>query len=332
MSDKPTVTVLVPAHNEERDIGRCLEAIAAQDYDPERIEVIVVDGASTDGTATRAKAAIARLGLRNGRVIFNPFGTTPSNLNIGLGRATGEILCRVDARSLIPPQYVSRCVSLLTSRDDVAVVGGTQRAVPQSDGSLGVGIARALNNRWGMGFSRYRRGAESGPSDTVYLGSFRIPQLRAVGGWDERLGTNQDFDLNRRMSKYGTVWFDADLRVGYVPRPDLAALFRQYRRFGQWKVRYWRLSGDRPQRRQVLLISMPPAALATLLLSAGHPRLRGPVLATAAAAGVAIEVLGSTGPSTTSLRAHATSLFALGAVGAGWLTGLYTEALHPSDD
>ena len=138
-------------------------------------------------------------------------------------------------------------------------MGGSQVAVPRSDSTQDLGIARALNNKYGMGLSRYRRGARSGPSDTVYLGAFRTAELRRAGGWDERLATNQDFDLNRRMAEFGIVWFEAGLPVGYLPRASVAELFHQYHRFGRWKVRYWRTTGDRPQRRQLILLLGPPA-------------------------------------------------------------------------
>src|SRR5215831_56545 len=95
--------------------------------------------------------------------------------------------------------------------------------------------------------SRYRRGARSGVSDTVYLGAFRTADLCGVGGWNTALTTNQDFELNRRLAKTGVIWFDGSLPVEYVPRPNLRALYAQYRRFGSWKARYWRLTGDRPR-------------------------------------------------------------------------------------
>ncbi len=170
----------------------------------------MVDGGSTDDTAAVAKAALAGSDLHGWQVIANAAGTTPSNLNRGLAAASGAVLCRVDARCRVPVDYVSCCVEVLASRPEIAVTGGSQVAVARQTDSRSIGIARALNNRWGMGGSRYRRGAASGPADTVYLGAFRSADLRAAGGWDERYHTNQDFELNRRMARRGIVWFDAD--------------------------------------------------------------------------------------------------------------------------
>ncbi|MGH9270265.1 MAG: glycosyltransferase, partial [Ilumatobacteraceae bacterium] len=318
--NSPRVTILVPARDEAADIAECLAAVLAQDHRLDRLEVVVIDGASSDGTATIARRALEAAGVRH-IVLSNPDATTPSNLNVGLAEATGEVVCRVDARSFIPPDYVRRCAGVLSSRPDVAVVGGAQVAVPRGRGPVGLGIARALNNRFGMGLARYRRDAASGPSDTVYLGAFRTDQLRAAGGWDERFPSNQDFELNRRMSALGLVWFDSSLAVGYRPRASLRELALQYHRFGRSKVRYWQTTGDRPQSRQVALLGSPVVAMAAgAMLCAMPRRSRRVAAAAAAAAAVAFEVRGSLGPPA-PLKAHGIGLLASAIVGGGWTLG-----------
>jgi succinoglycan biosynthesis protein ExoA len=322
MSDLPLVSVVVPARNEERDIAACLQAVLAQDYPRDRLEIIVVDGGSSDRTVEVAEKLLADARVR-AAILSNPAATTPSNLNAGLAEADGAVLCRVDARSLIPTHYVRRCVEVLQSRPDVVVVGGAQVAVARDGTDTAVGIARSLNNRWGMGLAKYRRGATSGPADTVYLGCFRTDQLDGEGGWDERFATNQDFELNRRMSRLGTVWFDASLEVGYRPRPSLADLTRQYRRFGSWKVRYWRETGDRPRARQVVLLALPVVGVAGLGVVAVLPRpLRRVALLGVAALAVVFEVKGPSGPPA-RLRGHVVSGVASVAVGAGWSVGAW---------
>ncbi len=321
----PLVTVLIPARNEVEWMLECLDAVAEQDYPSSRLEVLVVDGGSTDGTAALVESRMRANPFASCEIVDNPAGSTPVGLNLGLARARGEVLCRVDARSRIPVDYVSTCVDVLLSRPEVAVVGGAQVAVARSPQARDLGIARALNNRWGMGGSRYRRGAASGPADTVYLGAFRTAQLRACGGWDERFATNQDFELNRRMSSVGMVWFESRLAVGYVPRATLAELFSQYRRFGSWKVRYWRSTDDRPQARQLLLLGTP---LAAVLAIAAWLRLgrKGRVLAATAAA-ASVVVFDRSGPSGPrgGMVAHGYGVVASASVAAGWVTGVATE-------
>ncbi len=342
----PTVTVVIPARNEQPHIAAAIGSVAAQDYPLELIEVIVVDGGSTDGTASAARAgmcspavgAVGRVsapapGFRSAMVIPNPAGTTPSNLNAGLAAATGEVLVRLDARSRLPSNYVQRCVEeLATGR--ACVVGGRQVAVANGSGVEAVGIARALNNRFAMGGSAYRRaGAVSGPTDTVYLGAFRTDELIAVGGWATDMASNQDFELNRRLAdKLDTpVWFCADLAVEYTGRARLAEIARQYHRFGRWKVRYWRSRDTGPNRRQQVLLAAPLAAisLGAAAFALSGPRLRAAMVFGAFAGAFGLESLGTTGPRG-GPGERAVGVAAIGAVATGWLSGVVRQTLSRS--
>ncbi len=271
-------------------------------------------------------------GFERVQIVDNPDGSTPSNLNAGLAIARGTYICRVDARSIIPANYVSRCVELMSSDMDLAVVGGAQLASPRSAKARDLGIARALNNKWGMGLSKYRSGSPSGPTDTVYLGAFRTEQLRSAGGWDERFATNQDFELNRRMSKSGLVWFDSSLAVNYLPRTTIGELFAQYRRFGRWKVRYWRLTGDRPRPRQWILLTGPGlAAIAAVVIAVRRPQTVFPMLFVGSLVGLVVETRGSDSPQGGPL-AHLYATAALGAVGSGWTLGVWESTVAGRGD
>jgi len=335
LSDVPTVTVLIPARNEEADIERCLRAVLAQDHLHHRMEIIVVDGASTDRTADIAGCVLAE-GDIPWRIVCNPIGTTPTSLNAGLAVAAGMMLCRVDARSIVPPPYVRLCAEILAAHSQVAVVGGAQVASARDDSCVARGIARGLNNRFAMGGSRYRAGSSSGAADTVYLGAFRTAQLRAVGGWDKFFTTNQDYELNRRLSATGIVWFDSRLEVLYLPRRTLRAIGQQYHRFGRWKVRYWRRTGDSPQRRQIVLLIAGTAALligaaAVLVLVLLPFRVRLvaalALLLSASVGLLTIDALGAP-EANVALPTRVVSAATVALVACGWLSGVAREALH----
>ena len=93
-----------------------------------------------------------------------------------------------------------------------------------------------MSSPFGSGPATFRRGWREGPADTVYLGVFDRAALASVGGFDETLERNQDYELNWRMRERGhIVWLDPHLVVDYVPRPDLSGLARQYFAYGSWK-------------------------------------------------------------------------------------------------
>ena len=128
MSDtRPLVTVLVPARDEARDIADCLASVRDQSYPRERLEVIVVTGGSVDDTARRARRALSASGFHRTAVIEDAPGDTPGNLNVGLAAATGELVCRVDARSIV------------TATSSTAGSSSTTRMVSRPRGD-GVGI------------------------------------------------------------------------------------------------------------------------------------------------------------------------------------------------
>jgi len=256
-SEVPLVSVIIPALDEVDDIGGCLEAVAAQALQADALEVILVDGCSSDATVDAARCAAATLGLAL-HVVENPRRRTSISLNRGLESARGRFVVRLDARSRIQPGYVATTTGILDREGTIGVVGGSQVPVARSARLIDRSIVRALSNRYTTGLSRYRRSSSSGPSDTVWMGVFRTEELRHLGGWDPDFGINEDWDLNRRFRLHGLgVWFEAGLDSGYVPRATLHKLARQYFGYGRAKGRWW-VRGQRPALRQLALVAVPP--------------------------------------------------------------------------
>lgn len=322
MSDVPTVTVLIPARNEEKDIERCLRAVLAQDHPHDRMEIVFVDGCSSDRTVDLARRVLRASDI-TWKIVSNPPGTTPSGLNAGLAEANGDVVCRVDARSVVPPYYVRRCGNTLVTRPEVVVVGGAQVPRATDDRIIARGIARALRNPYATGLARYRRATQSAATDTVYLGAFRASDLRSTGGWDERLLTNQDYELNRRLGAHGVVWFDAALKVDYTPRSTIRELADQYRRFGRWKAASWLEDRAAPARRQTVLLTASAVTLLVSLVAARRSPVR--VLAAGSAALVCVDAAaGGAAP----IAERLTSSLAVGVIAASWLTGIGEQTVR----
>ena len=252
----PSVSVVLPVRNEADTVAGAITSAVAQEY-PGPLEVIVADGASTDGT----KETIEAFATRGGRVslVDNHASTTPAGLNAAIRASQGEVIVRCDAHSILPPTYVRQAVETLiaTGADNV---GGIQAAV--GHGPTQRAIAWAMSNPLGVGNSRFHYGGSPGPIDTAYLGVFRRDVFDRVGFFDESLIRNQDYEMNYRIRQAGgLVYFDPRLRVEYRPRRTLGALGSQYWQYGRWK---WRVARKHPESVQLRHLA-PPALIIGLI-------------------------------------------------------------------
>lgn len=252
-AEAPQVSIVIPVRNEVDGIAHVLDACLAQTY-AGPIEVIVADGMSDDGT----RDLLERYASRGVRMVDNPARRTPAGLNTAIAVAHGDVIVRCDGHSVIPPGYVDEAVRTLFATG-AANVGGIQRAVGHTP--MQRGIARAMTNPVGVGDARFHRGGEAGPTDTVYLGVFPKRVLNEIGGFDEHLDRNQDYELNVRLRDAGhTVWFTPTLSVAYTPRSTLVDLWRQYFAYGRWKRRVVRMHPGSLRLRQ----AAPPALVIVL--------------------------------------------------------------------
>ncbi len=249
---KPRVSIIVPCYNEQATIRFLLEAILAQTYPRPRLEVVIVDGQSQDGT----RAVISSVQEENPDlavwVLENERRTIPSSLNLALQAAHGDILVRLDAHSVPIPEYVERCVVDLEAGKGW-IVGGVWEIRPGAGGWLAAGIAAAAAHPLGVGDARYRLASRAGAVDTVPFGAFYRSLIERIGGYDETLLTNEDYEFNTRIRfSGGAVWLDPEIRSTYFARASLKELARQYWRYGYWKFIMLRRYPDSLRWRQAL--------------------------------------------------------------------------------
>ena len=223
------VSIVIPVRDEASSLAQVLDACLAQDYEGP-LEVVVAYAESSDAT----REILTRYESTHGiRVVPNPQGTTPSGLNAAIGASSGDVIVRCDGHAVLPLNYVSTAVAIL-ERTGAGNVGGIQRATGVNPTQRA--IARAMTNPVGVGNAAFHRGGTAGATDTVYLGVFSRDALEQVGGFDEVLARNQDYELNVRLRDAGwTVWFDPALEVEYSPRSTLGSLWKQYFDYGTWK-------------------------------------------------------------------------------------------------
>lgn len=263
------VSVLVPVLDEAPNIGAAVAAMLAQQVEG-RIEVLLADGGSTDGT----RELLEELARADPRVIVleNPGGWTPSALNICLGNARGEYVARMDAHTLYPEGYLQAGIERLRV-GDTDWVSGPQVAVGQ--GRVQRAFALALQSRLGRGGSRRWATADDDDGEPkleweldsgVFTGVWRREKVLEIGGWDERWLRNQDSEMAARFLERGSrLVCLAPMAARYIPRDSLCALARQYDGYGFYRAATARLHPDTLRRSALLmpmLVSCWGAALA----------------------------------------------------------------------
>jgi glycosyltransferase involved in cell wall biosynthesis len=237
----PFVSVVIPCFNEERYIQKVLENLAAQ-YAPARSEIIVVDGRSTDRTREEiAEFREAHPDLQV-RLIDNPVRNIPAGVNLGIKEARGEVIVRMDAHSIPSSNYVRRCVEQLGGAE---VVGMPWRIQPGAETLAARAIALSVAHPFGIGDAKYRlpdRAAAAEFVDTVPFGVFRKNLWAEVGGFNEQLLANEDYDFHYRVrARGGRILLDTSGHSLYFARPTIKELARQYFRYGTWKAQMVKL-------------------------------------------------------------------------------------------
>ena len=228
------VSVIVPCRDEVRFIERCLASISATTHPRDRLEIIVVDGMSDDGT----REVLSRAAARDDRltVLDNPALIAPAAMNLGIARAVGGVIMRMDAHCEYPPEYIPTLVAAL-DQSGAANVGGVTQVLPAADTPVARAIALALSHRAGVGNSYFRIGLPSRRwVDTVPFGCWKRETLERGGLFDESLPRNQDDEFNMRLRRAGgRILLLPDVVTRYYARATLRQLGRMFFQYGYYK-------------------------------------------------------------------------------------------------
>jgi len=219
------VSIIVPCYNEAQYIKNCIRSVLGFELRPDTsIEIIVVDGGSTDGT----RSIVEQIALLDPRIqlLENPGKIQASGLNIGFKVAQGERLLRLDAHSVYPSNYLRLLVET-AQRTGCDNVGGVFITMPGGTGYQAEIVQALTTHRFGVG-AGFRVGASEGPADTVPFGFYRREIVSRIGWFDERLVRAQDYEYNQRLrAAGGTIWRNPAIQVEYYNQSSLSKFYRK---------------------------------------------------------------------------------------------------------
>ncbi len=258
-----SVSIIIPCFNEEKTIKELLMAIYAQSYPKEAIEVIISDGMSVDGTRRKIAEFMNEYRDLNILIVDNPHRNIPKALNLAIEKSTGKWLIRLDAHCKPAPDYLERSVSDLEANLGENV-GGIWEIVPSVNNWIGRSIAAAASHPLGVGDAQYRFTKKAQFVDTVPFGAFHRQLIDKIGGFNETLLSNEDYEFNTRIKENGgRIWLNPNIRSTYFARSTIRELARQYWRYGFWK---WQMLKRHPKTirwRQAL----PPVFVTSIIIN-----------------------------------------------------------------
>lgn len=233
-NEYPNVSILIPCRNESDCITQVLTDVVSLDYPQDKLEVIVADGQSDDGTVAKINDFIST--HPNVQLIDNPHKTVPFALNLAIKQAKGEWIVRMDAHSNYPQDYLKQLISW-AQKLDADNVGGVWKIVTKENTLMAKGIASATAHPFGAGDASYKIGAkEPKEVDTVPFGCYHRSVFDEGFLFDEELTRNQDDELNARIKKHRKkIYIIPDIEIIYYPRTKLAKMALMYYQYGYYK-------------------------------------------------------------------------------------------------
>ncbi len=239
-----SITVIVPVRNEARFIARTLECLLAQDYDPARFEILVIDGGSSDGT----QEIVSNFAIKhaNLRLLRNPRQLSSAARNVGIRHARGEIVLLIDGHCELHDRLYLQKLTAAFERSGADALGRPQPLDVSDANSFQAALAAARNSRLGHHPDSFIYSAAERfvPAKSV-AAAYRRQVFEQIGTFDERFDACEDVEFNHRLDRAGLrCFFTPEAAVAYVPRNSLGGLFRQLTRYGRGRIRLLRKHRD----------------------------------------------------------------------------------------
>ncbi len=235
------ISVIIPMRNEEGFVGKCLQSFLSQIESRDDVEILCVDGMSTDKT----REIINQFSKINSniRLVINPHKIVSTSLNIAIPGSRGEYIVVAGCHAEYAPDYLTKCLEVI-QRTGADQVGGYMVTCPGSNTNIGVAITAATSCIFGVGNSMFRLTGPERQVDIVPFGMYRRNVFEKIGLYDERLVRNQDIEFNKRLLKAGgKTIISPEIKLKYYNRSTYRGIWQQSFNNGLWNPYTVRLTG-----------------------------------------------------------------------------------------
>ena len=231
----PFVSLIIPTLNEEKYLEQTILSLLSNDYPSNKFEILLIDGLSKDNTLVIAQRLAKK--FPNIRLMSNPKIYQSAALNIGIRESKGDFIIRADAHAIYDKNYIRSTIDLL-QKNEYSNVGPVQVSIGRT--LVEKAIAKAMNSKIGMGNAKYRLDKrEVFEVKSVWLGAWKKETLIKINGFNENLPISEDFDLNYRLRRSGSkIAASNSIKAMYLVRKSLKGLFKQFYKYGFWKIKF----------------------------------------------------------------------------------------------
>ncbi len=236
-SSNYSISVLLPIRNEELYIKDSILSIVHNNIFNKNMELIVIDGHSTDLTVEIVNKIINENKDINIKLLDNPGRIVSTGMNLGIKEARGEFIVRIDSHSTYPKLYLMNLVKFMIELN-ADNVGGCVETKPMDSTIKSLAISESLSTSFSVGNSLFRTLKKGKPIevDTVPFGCYRKKIFDRIGLYDEDLVRNQDDELNARLKQdHGKIFLIPNIRIKYYARDSYVKLFSMFYQYGYFK-------------------------------------------------------------------------------------------------
>lgn len=232
MDENIIISIVIPCRNEAGFIRDCIHSLLVQEgINEKKIEIIVVDGESTDGT----KEILNSFSDSRVRIINNPKHITPVALNLGAKAAKGEYIAILGAHSFYPPDFLINSLELFKKHPDILGVGGP--IISKGTNNFSKATALCMSSMIGVGNAKHRFPDYEGYAEMACFPIFHKSAFEKIGYYDEKLIRNQDDEFCFRLNRKGyKIFISPSVQAVYYVRSQPKKLFSQYFNYGYWRV------------------------------------------------------------------------------------------------
>jgi len=219
----PKVSIIVATLNSELTMDECLKAICELNYPKDSLEILVVDGCSTDRTLEIAEKYPVK-------VISAPLNA-PAAYNYALKIVSNEVLGFIDADAKVEKEWLNKLVAYLNDPQVAGVSGGIETWNKENAWARSIGYD--LENR----YARLKKSVVRIATMNLLM---KKSVIEEVGGFDEHLPSQYDTDLGFRITSRGyRLLFEPSAKCYHFNRSTVKAYFRQQLQYGKNTVKLY---------------------------------------------------------------------------------------------